>query len=229
MRIEIKGIGVVAAAAAVWLAGASVMAQAPVARPPAPAFTPQIPPVYSIDLMTPAGVSAVGGQWRYMDAQIVETPALPNAGAQWKKTYDIVPKAGEGNFDDSSWSVVAPDTLKDPRCGGKICFSWYRIRITIPAKIGDADPTGLKVGLVITVDDYAEVSVNGQLPRSLGRPSPATVQGFNMPNRVLLSESAKPGDKFEIAILGINGPISIAPANFVFFRQATLEFFRVGY
>ena len=222
-------IGTVLVLAAVYYSGNFAMAQTPMALPPAPGITPQIPPTYSIDLMTPAGVSAVGGEWRYMDAQIVDAPALPNACAQWKKTYDIAPKAGAAKFDDSSWPVIAPDTLKNPRCGGKICFCWYRIRITIPAKVGDRDPTGLRVGLVITVDDYAEVSVNGDVPRSLGRPSPATVQGFNMPNRVLLSDSVKPGDKFEIAILGINGPIAVAPENFVFFRQATLEFFNTRY
>jgi len=52
------------------------------------------------------------------------------------------------------------------------------------------------------------VWVNGQLPRRSGYPSPATIQGFNMPNRVVLTTAAKAGDKFEIAIFWINGPIS---------------------
>jgi hypothetical protein len=47
-----------------------------------------------------------------------------------------------------------------------------------------------------------------------------------MPNRVVLTEQVKAGDKFELAILGINGPISLAPANPVFFREAKVEFFR---
>ena len=225
LRFGMKRIVAAAVVAAAFLAGWSALAQTPMTLPPAPGSTPQLPPTYSIDLMTPAGVAAIGSEWRYMDARIVETAALPNAGAQWKTTYDIAPKASKANFDDSSWPVIAPDTLKNPRCGGKICFCWYRIKITIPAKVGDRDTAGLRVGLVITVDDYAEVAVNGEVPRSLGRPSPAAVQGFNMPNRVLLSDSVKPGDKFEIAILGINGPIAVAPDNFVFFRQATLEFF----
>ncbi len=229
LRFGMKRAGAAAVVAAACMVGLSAMAQTPMALPPAPGITPQIPPTYSIDLMTPAGVSAVGGEWRYMDSRIVEAPSLPNAGAQWKTTYDIAPRAAAANFDDSSWPVIAADTLKNPRCGGKVCFCWYRIKITIPAKLGDRDLTGLRAGLVITVDDYAEVSVNGDVPRSLGRPSPATVQGFNMPNRVLLSDSVKPGDKFEIAIQGINGPIAVAPENFVFFRQATLEFFNTRY
>src|SRR6516162_2860147 len=41
-----------------------------------------------------------------------------------------------------------------------------------------------------------------------------------------LTDAVKPGDKFQIAIFGINGPISVAPENFVWFRAAKVEFFR---
>ena len=48
-----------------------------------------------------------------------------------------------------------------------------------------------------------------------------------MPNRVVLVDSAvSPGDRFEIAVFAINGPISAAPGNFLFFREAKVEFFR---
>ena len=46
-----------------------------------------------------------------------------------------------------------------------------------------------------------------------------------MPNRVVLSDDVQPGDQFQIAIFGINGPISVAPANTVWFREARLEFY----
>jgi hypothetical protein len=69
------------------------------------------------------------------------------------------------------------------------------------------------------------VWVNGEMPRRVGITSPATIQGFNIPNRVVISDSVKTGDKLEIAIFGINGPISVAPPNFVFFRQASVEFY----
>jgi hypothetical protein len=68
------------------------------------------------------------------------------------------------------------------------------------------------------VDDYAEVWINGQMPWRSGYPSPATIQG--------LAETVKPGDKFQIAVFGINGPISVAPSNFIFFRDAKVEFYR---
>ena len=105
-------------------------------------------------------------------------------------------------------------------------MTWYRANITVPPKIGDFDTAGARMAFAITIDDYAEVWVNGVMPRAAGRPSPATIQGFNMPNRVMLSEAVKPGDKFQIAVLGINGPISLAPQNPVFVREAKIEFFR---
>jgi gluconolactonase len=77
-----------------------------------------------------------------------------------------------------------------------------------------------------TVDDYAEIWVNGEMPRAAGRPSPGCIQGFNMPNRVVLADQISPGDSFEIAVFAINGPLSAAPANFLFVRDAKIEFFR---
>ena len=47
-----------------------------------------------------------------------------------------------------------------------------------------------------------------------------------MPNRVVLTEAANAGDSFQIAVFGINGPISLAPPNTVWFREAKMEFIR---
>ena len=105
-------------------------------------------------------------------------------------------------------------------------LSWYRANLTIPAKVGDFDTAGARAVLTVLVDDYGEVWVDGQMPRRAGFPSPATIQGFNMPNRVVLADAVKPGDKFQIAVFGINGPISVAPANTVWFREARIEFYR---
>jgi hypothetical protein len=46
---------------------------------------------------------------------------------------------------------------------------------------------GAQAVLNVLVDDYAEVWIDGQMPRRSGYPSPATIQGLNMPNRVVLS------------------------------------------
>ena len=80
--------------------------------------------------------------------------------------------------------------------------------------------------LTVNVDDYAEVWVDGVLPRAAGRPSPAAIQGFNMPNRLVLGDTVVVGQRFEVAVFAINGPISAAPANFLWFREAKVEFYR---
>ncbi|HEV2520839.1 MAG TPA: hypothetical protein VGT24_00545 [Candidatus Acidoferrales bacterium] len=198
----------------------------PAAAPPLPQAAPSLVPAKSIDLMTAEGSAVFGAEWKSVEAKIVEGPAIANAMPGYKTSYDIQPHAGEAGFDDSSWPVIGAKGLTDRRGGGKVSFIWYRAKLTIPAKIGDFETAGATVVLTAYVDDYAEVWINGQMPRRSGYPSPAAIQGFNMPNRVVLADAVKPGDKFQIAIFGINGPISVAPMNFVWFREAKIEFFR---
>lgn len=199
---------------------------APVAPAPRPLMAPTLVPAHSVDLMTAEGMAAFRAQWRSVEAKIVEGPALPDAMPGYRTSYDINPHAGESGFDDSSWPTIDPKGLTDRRGGGKVSFLWYRTNLTMPARIGTFDTTGAIAVLTAYVDDYAEVWINGQMPRRAGIPSPATVQGFNMPNRVVLTDSVKAGDTFQIAIFGINGPISVAPANFVFFREAKIAFYK---
>ncbi|HXI99777.1 MAG TPA: hypothetical protein VNH44_01055 [Micropepsaceae bacterium] len=206
---------------------AAAQAPAPAAAPaPQPTYAPSLPPSLAVDLTTTEGMAAFGAQWKNMDAKIIEVPAMANAGPAWKTAYDLTPKAGEADFNDSAWPVIEPKGLLERRGGGHLFMTWFRSNLTVPAKIGSFDTAGARMAIVFTIDDYAEAWVNGVMPRAAGRPSPATIQGFNMPNRVMLSESVKAGDKFQIAILGINGPISLAPANPVFFREARIELFK---
>jgi gluconolactonase len=209
---------------------APAQAPAPAAAAPNPVPPPQIPPALVpslvVNLMTADGAAALGAQWKTMEAKIVEGPALQGAMPGYKTSYDIAPHAGEAGFDDSAWPTIDAKGLGDRRGGGKVSFLWYRTTLTVPAKIGNFDTTGAKAVLTAYVDDYAEVWVNGQMPRRAGLTSPATIQGFNIPNRVVLADAVKPGDKFQIAIFGVNGPISVAPPNFVFFRQASVEFYK---
>jgi len=200
--------------------------QAPAPRPPAPLVAPSHEPSHVIDLMTAEGSGAFGARWRTMEARIVEVPAIKGAMAGYEKTYDITPHAGEQGFDDSSWPVIDPRQLADRRGGGKVSFIWYRATLTVPARVGDIEMAGAKAVLAVNVDDYAEIWVNGQMPRRGGVPSPATIQGFGMTNRVVLSESLTPGESFQIAIFGVNGPISVAGDHFVFLRRAAIELYR---
>lgn len=200
-------------------------AQAPTPTSP-PQTAPFLVPAHVVDLMTADGMAAFGAQWKHMEAKIVEGPALQGAMPGYKTSYDISPHAGDKGFDDASWPTIEAKGLGDRRGGGKVSFLWYRTNLTVPTKIGNFETAGAKMVLTAYVDDYAEVWVNGEMPRRAGITSPATIQGFNIPNRVVLADSVKAGDKVQIAIFGINGPISVAPSNFVFFRQASIEFYK---
>jgi gluconolactonase len=203
-----------------------VLAQAPAQAPPAPQIAPSLVPSYTVDLMTPQGSAAFGAQWKTMEAKIVEVAPIPDTMPAYKSGYDISPHAGEAGFDDSSWPVIDAKGLAARRGAGRVSFIWYRTKLTIPAKIGEFDTAGAKVVLTAYVDDYAEVWVDGQMPRRSGYPSPATIQGLNMPNRVVLADTVKAGDQFQVAVFGINGPISVAPTNFVWFREARIDFYK---
>jgi gluconolactonase len=193
----------------------STAAARPPAAAPPPAIAPLLPPVYAVDLMMVEGSALFGAQWKTREAKIIEVAAIPEAMPEFTTTYDIDPHAGEDGFDDAAWPTIAPTALGAKRGGGRVSFLWFRARLTIPARRGAFDPSGAQAVLALCVDDYAEVWVNGVLPRAAGRPSPATIQGFNMPNRLVLSDAVTPGDTFQLAVFGINGPISAAPPNTV--------------
>jgi gluconolactonase len=191
-----------------------------------------------VDLRTDAGVALVGGEWRYADARVraidfvdVGGPGAPDPlgpGTVRNQTYDVVPHAQAPDYPDAHWDVLAPQDTRRRLSQGRVCFNWYRIAVTIPERIGDLDPTGCTVVFEVVVDDYAEVWVNGELPLVLGTAGGQVVAGFNAPNRVVLTRAARPGDRFSIAVFGINGPISASPHNYIWMRSATLDVYAPG-
>lgn len=190
-------------------------------------------PTAVVNLATMEGVQLVKGQWRYHDAQIIQT-AFRSPGKDRKAsgppntTHDISPQAGAATFDDSRWEAIAPETLVQRRCTGKLCFNWYRLNLTIPQKLGKFDPTGSDVVFEIVVDDYAEIWVNGQLPLTLGQTGGDLIKGYNAPNRVVVGHNVKPGQRIQLAVFGANGPLSRPPSNFIWIRSATLDFYKPG-
>jgi gluconolactonase len=188
-------------------------------------------PAATVDLTTDAGASLLKAQWRYSDTKIVEADFRgPGADGQPTgspiKTYDYTPHAGGVAFDDSQWEVIAPASLADRRSTGRICFNWYRTAITIPSKIGDFETAGSTVWFETAIDDYAEIWVDGELARSLGQKGGSVVAGWNAPNRLVIGRNVKPGQKIQLAVFGMNGPISNPPTNFIWMREAKVEFRR---
>jgi hypothetical protein len=67
-------------------------------------------------------------------------------------------------------------------------------------------------------DDYGEVWINGVCDRERG-----AIQGFNVPQRVLITTDPQPGQKYTIALLAVNGPLA-EPGGAIFVRYASLAF-----
>lgn len=194
-----------------------------------PSGTPQA----SIDLTTVEGAKFVNGVWKYSDTKIIETD-FKSAGADNQptgnvvKTYDYTPKAGVADFDDSNWETIAANDLNKRRGNGKLSFNWYRINITIPENVNGFDTNGATVVFQTVLDDYAEIWVNGEISRFLGQQGGSVVAGWNAPNRLIIGRNVKAGQKIQIAVFGINGPISNPPTNYIWVREAKLEFYKGG-
>ena len=211
--------------ALVFLAGralAETNADAPTGKPDA-----------VIDLATKEGVDLVKGQWRYSDTKIIQVDfkaAGPDKQPTGKpiKTYDFTPHAGGADFDDSKWEKIDPTTLEARRSTGRLCFNWYRINITIPPRVNDVDLAGATAVFQTSLDDYAELWVDGEIARALGQSGGSVIKGWNAPNRLIINRSVQPGQKIQLAIFGINGPLSNPPTNYIWMREAKLEFYKGG-
>jgi gluconolactonase len=206
--------------AALW--GASALLTAHAQAPEQPAV--------SIDLATAEGVAQVQGTWRYSDVQLL--PVMhrgPDAHGQPtgepQSTWNFQPHAGGRDFDDSGWPAIEPGSLQQRRGHGRLSFAWYRINVTIPAHIGNLDTRGATVAFETSIDDYAEVWVDGELPRATGQSGGSVIQGWNGNNRLVIGRHVQPGQKIALAVFGINGPLSDPPANFIWMRLARLDFF----
>ena len=149
-------------------------------------------PRATLDLQNAGDLAAVGGQWKVAHGFV---PDQPNEG--------IVPEA-EGSpcrlpdYDDSGWEDCG-DLGAWRRRG--VSFIWYRIKATLPENVGGRPLEGARCLFESCIDDYGEIWINGECDRER-----ATVQGFNVPQRVVVSTEPKPGDEVTIAILAMNGP-----------------------
>jgi gluconolactonase len=184
-----------------------------------------------IDLATREGVQLVNGQWRYSDTRIVETDfRVPGTDGQPSETsnraYDFTPHAGGADFDDSAWEKIEAATLTQRRGNGRLGFNWYRITITVPERIGNFSTAGSAAAFETSVDDYAEIWVNGELTRYAGQSGGPVISGWNAGNRLVVGRDLHPGDKIQLAVFGINGPISNPPTNYIWMRYARLNFYR---
>lgn len=199
------------------------------------ASPPQAPalPSITVDLRTSSGTAAVQGTWRYTDAHIVDAdftlpgPDLKPGGAA-VRTHDVHPRINTTDFDLASWTDIAPDSLEQRRTAGRLAFGWYRLDLTLPDLIDGVPVRGDDAVFEIVVDDYAEVWIDGKLTQVLGQAGGGPIGGWNTPSRVLVARDLQPGKQIHIAVFAANGPLSDPPANYIWIRSATLDFYHSG-
>ena len=186
-----------------------------------------------IDLRTTYGAARAKAIWRYSDTKISEIDhnsvgADLKASGPANRSFDFAPDAHLADFDDSKWEKISAESLEQRRGHGRLSFNWYRLNVTVPEKVGGLDIRGATVVFEIVLDDYAEVWVDGKLPFVLGQNGGSVAAGWNAANRVVLTRDAKPGQQIQIAVFGINGPVSTHPDTYIWVRSATLDFYAPG-
>lgn len=162
-----------------------------------------------LNLQDAADLRAVQGQWRFAPGFI---PGQPNEGllAQAEGSPARLP-----DYDDSGWDVC-PDLTRWHSRG--FTFAWYRLKATLPETVQGQSIVGTRMLFETCIDDYGEIWINGICDRERG-----AIQGFNVPQRVLVTTEPQPGQQYTIALLAANGPLG-APGGAVFVRYAFLAF-----
>jgi gluconolactonase len=98
----------------------------------------------------------------------------------------------------------------------------------VPKRVANFDPTGSTVVFTTSLDDYAEVWVDGEIPRAAGQSGGSVIKGWNAENRLIIGRGVKPGQTIQLAVFGINGPISNPPTNYIYMKYARVEFHKVS-
>ena len=192
------------------------------------------------DLKSVQGSSLLNAKWYVQNAHVVDadfkTPG-PSSNDLLKlyptgqsiKTNQLRPQITDANF-NNGFKEIKPDELESRQGTGLISFVWYKVDITIPTTIGNLNTEGSTAVFEIVMDDYSEIWVNGKqnVERHFGLVGEGAISGYNARNRVVLSEHAKPGEKYSIAILGINGTLGMIPDNYIWVRNAVVDFYKNG-
>src|SRR5207244_12494102 len=95
-----------------------------------------------------------------------------------------------------------------------------------PPRVNDVDLAGATAVFQTSLDDYAEIWVDGEMSRAFGQSGGSVIKGWNAPNRLIINRSVQPGQKIQLAIFGINGPLPNQPTKHIYMREANLEFYK---
>jgi gluconolactonase len=192
------------------------------------------------DLKTTTGAALVNAKWFVQPAHIHDKdfnlPGLQKGGGEALplyptgaaiKTHTLHPQITDVDF-ENEFKQIEPEQLESRQGNGLFSFVWYKVDITIPATIGKLNTDGTTAVFEIVVDDYSEVWVNGKQMQGFGQSGNGVIAGYNTRNRIILTNNAKANDKFSITILGINGPLGKIPENYIWVRNAVIDFYKDG-
>lgn len=192
------------------------------------------------DLRTVEGAALLTATWYVQPAHIENKefylPGPQKGGGDAMRLYPtgpaiqtqtLHPQMGAADF-DAGFKELKATELEGRQGTGLLSFTWYKIDLTIPPFVGKLNTAGTTAVFEIVVDDYSEIWVNGKQAVGFGQTGNGLVSGYNSRNRVTLTNNAKAGEKFVIHILGINGPIGKLPDNYIWIRNAVVDFYKEG-
>jgi gluconolactonase len=192
------------------------------------------------DLKTKEGTVLVNAKWFAQVAHVQEKPFRlpgPQSGGgdalhlyptgSAIKSNTLHPQIGADDF-EKGFVEIDPEQLEERQGSGLFSFVWYKVELTIPAIIGKLNTNGTVAVFEIVVDDYSEIWVNGKQMIGFGQSGNGLISGYNTRNRIILSDNVKAGEKFTIHILGINGPVGKLPDNYIWVRNAVVDFYKDG-
>lgn len=192
------------------------------------------------DLKTHDGAALVNAKWYVQPAHIMDKefflPGPKKGGGdalllyptgKTIQTQNLHPQIGAANF-EKGFVSLNPNELESRQGTGLLSFVWYKVELTIPETIGKLKTDGATAVFEIVVDDYSEIWVNGKQQAGFGQTGNGLISGYNTRNRVLLTDHAKAGEKFLVYILGINGPVGKLPDNYIWVRNAVVDFYKDG-
>ena len=188
------------------------------------------------DLKTSGGASLVSAKWFVQNGDIVNVDfkapgpyaadllALYPTGSTIR-THQLRPQIGSPGF-DKAFKEIKPTELESRQGTGLFSFVWYKLEVTVPETIGKLNTKGTTAVFEIVMDDYSEIWVNGKQSQAFGQIGNGLIAGYNARNRVVLSNNVQPGQQFSIDILGINGAIGKLPDNYIWVRNAVVDFYK---
>jgi gluconolactonase len=167
---------------------------------PTAGIAPALPsgkPAASIDLATDEGAALVKGRWRCSDTRIVETD-FRGPGPEGQPTGQPI-----RTYDYT------------PHAGG-LDFDDSEWEAISASSLQQHRSTG----------SFNWYRIKLTVAGGFGQEGGSVISGWNAPNRLVIGSNLKPGQTIQLAVFGINGPLSNPPTNFIWVRYAKLDFYK---